>query len=153
MKLDRLLYGLIKAVIGALFLYAIYLGTVAGLRSLSYYSVPLEVIYVFGVMVFADFLGFLLAKIILRGALIKWGYSPNRRNSRKSMLAHRLEYFFYTLMRTIALITMFVWILSAYLYDNLPAPWYTISFLISWLSIIIGAQIIAWAITNAMFPM
>lgn len=151
LKIDRLIYGLFKAIIAILLLYIIYFLTVVQLRSLPNYSIWLEVLYVFTLMIFCDLIAMIIAGRIDAYIIHKWGYIRNSKK-RKNLMFKSTDYLIYTSFRTISLITSLVWIMSAWYYAHMYAPWYNYAFLVAWFTVSVLSKFGAWCITNVIFP-
>jgi len=151
LKMDLLIASLISMLLGVSFLYVIYLTTVDWLRALPYYSIFLEVMFVMGIMLASDVLSYYLSEFITDMVVHEWGYLRNSRK-RKNRAFRMVDYGFYTLFRSICLVFAVVWMLSSYLYYNLPYPYYIYSFLWAWLTISFGCKMLSWGITNYIFP-
>lgn len=151
LKMDLLFAGLISMLLGVLFLYVIYLALVDWVRSLAYYTLFLEIAFVMGIMLISDILSYYLSEFITDILIHEWGYIRNIKK-RKNKAFRYVDYAFYTLFRSICLVFALVWVLSSYLYYNLPYPYYIYSFLWAWLTISFVCKVLSWGLTNYIFP-
>lgn len=150
-KIDLLIYGLAKTIVGVLLLYIIYAYWVDYIRSLPNYTIFLEILFVFSLMLFCDILAGIFAHWVAGKVVHRWHWLRNKKK-RKNTLFAATDYSIYTFLRTLSLVFMWVWVLSAWYYTHLSSPWNNYAFLISWFSISMGSKFLAWIITNKIFP-
>jgi len=152
MKLDSLLFYLIKSCIGALFLYMFLVISLPILRTDPDYNIFVEIAYIIPVMIVSDFISSHLSNYIDVKTIKHWGYVRSPK-TKKNRMFNLIEYILYLCIRVSFIMFGFLWFLFDYFRAEFDFPFNTTAFCFLTACIVIWllSRISSWILANIVF--
>ena len=152
LKLDGLIFLLIKSCFGSLFLYMFLVIALPILREDPNYNILVEIAYIFPIMMVSDFVASHLANYLDVKLIKHWGYMRNIK-SKKNRVHHIIQYIIYVVVRISFIMFGLFWLLFDTFKAQLLFPFNTttFSFLLTVIITTISARFIAWILANIIY--
>ena len=152
LKLDGLIFLLIKSCFGAVFLYMFLVITLPLLREDPGFNFLVEIAYIFPIMMVSDFVASHLANYLDIKLLKRWGYM-RKPKSKKNRVHNIIQYVIYVAVRISFIMFGLYWLLFDGFRAQFIFPFNTItfSFLTACIVITITARIVAWILANIIY--
>lgn len=146
LKIDLLLFSLLRMVFSFMFFFMIYIMFIGIVRYSPNYSIITEIMYIFIVMIGSDALGRIMASLLDTFIMNRWGYLRNTK-ARNTLIFSLVNYVIYTILRVLFLVFNFTFAMINFFMNNYLMA-YLWAFFIAWILSSIIARITAWIITQ-----